>query len=78
MFDVPFLYGAVWQRSDDEAPSPVAVISRRLNEKLFKGENSLGRDILLSGQHFQIVGVHQRVDAVASLLRRGHNLCPVK
>ena len=57
MFDVPFLYGSGWQQADDDAPTPVAVISRRLNAKLFKGENSVGRDITLNGQHLQMVGV---------------------
>lgn len=35
----------------------MAVISRRLNTKLFRGENSVGRDITFSGEHFRIVGV---------------------
>ena len=59
MFDVPFLYGSGWKRSSDEAPEPVVVIGRRLNDKLFKGVNSVGRSVTLSGRQYRIVGILQ-------------------
>lgn len=57
MFDVPFLFGAGWARSDDTTPEPVVVISRKLNEKLFGGANSVGRSITLDGHDYRIAGV---------------------
>jgi putative ABC transport system permease protein len=57
MFDIPFIYGRGWSTRDDEDRVPVAVISRSVNEKLFKGENSVGRTIDLDGRSYTIVGV---------------------
>ena len=57
MFDVPFQYGAGWSTAQDEAREPVVVISRALNQKLFGGANSVGREITLDDRHYRIVGV---------------------
>jgi len=60
MFEIPFLFGSGWSPGDDEARAHVAVISRSLNEKLFRGENSVGRQIVLNHQSYRIVGVRDR------------------
>jgi putative ABC transport system permease protein len=57
MFDVPFLFGGPWQRSQDEDHASVAVLGRKLNDRLFAGENSVGRSIQLDDNFFKIVGV---------------------
>ncbi|HTV84366.1 MAG TPA: ABC transporter permease [Dyella sp.] len=57
MFDVPFRFGAGWSPNDDAQHATVAVISRRLNDKLFGGQNSVGREIRLDGKIFRIAGV---------------------
>jgi len=57
MFDVPFLYGQAWQSRDDEDHASIAVIGRELNDRLFGGENSVGRSIQLDDNFFEIVGV---------------------
>ena len=57
MFDVPFLYGQPWPIDEDDSGRKVAVISRKLNEQLFGGENSVGRTINLNDQLFEIVAV---------------------
>ena len=57
MFDVPFLYGQPWSREDDDNHASIVVIGRELNDKLFNGENSVGRSIQLDDSFFQIVGV---------------------
>jgi len=57
MFDVPFLYGHAWSKSDDEGPLQVVVISRFLNDQLFGGGNSVGRRLTLSGHPFTVIGV---------------------
>lgn len=57
MFDMPFLHGSGWSVADDEARANVAVISRELNDKVFGGANSIGREINLDGNRFRVVGV---------------------
>ena len=57
MFDVPFLYGNAWSGADDEQRAAAVVISRKLNDKLFHGQNSLGREIVLSGHSYRVAGV---------------------
>jgi putative ABC transport system permease protein len=56
-FDVPFQYGGTWTDSADTGPEPVMVISRRMNEKLFGGANSVGRRVRWSDKEFRVVGV---------------------
>ncbi len=57
MFDVPFEYGGPWSAAADQGPEPVIVLSRRENEKLFDGRNSVGHTILWNHLRFRIVGV---------------------
>jgi putative ABC transport system permease protein len=56
-FDTPFLYGGGWTRSDDDAPSAVVVLSKHMNDKLFGGANSVGRDVVLDGRTYRVTGV---------------------
>jgi putative ABC transport system permease protein len=56
-FDAPFQYGGTWTDAADTGPEPVMVISRRTNEKLFGGANSIGRRIRWNDNEFRIVGV---------------------
>ena len=57
IFDVPFQYGGTWSDAADSGPEPVVVISRKLNEKLFGGANSVGRRIRWDDNEFRIIGV---------------------
>ena len=57
MFGPPFQYGSAWSAADDDAAARVAVISNSLNEKLFKGENSIGRTLIIGDVEFRIAGV---------------------
>lgn len=57
MFGTPFLYGRHWDESADEGPEPVVVLNKATNERLFGGENSVGRTVELDGNVFRIVGV---------------------
>ena len=57
MFGVPFRYGHPWSAAADKAHARVAVISNKLNNKLFGGANSVGRNIQLSGHEFRVAGV---------------------
>lgn len=57
MFDLPFLYGSAWDREADDQAQLVAVISKEVNEKVFGGEDSVGRSIRMDGRDFKVVGV---------------------
>ncbi len=57
MFNVPFIYGSGWDKSNDESRAAVVVLTRELNERLFGGEDSVGRRLTMQGMQFQVVGV---------------------
>ena len=57
MFDVPFIAGGPWDKAADQAAEPVVVLTRELNERLFGGEDSVGRELTMSGMQFRVVGV---------------------
>lgn len=57
MFAVPFSFGGAWTAEDDERHARVAVISADLNEKLFGGDNSVGRTLRIRDAEVRIVGV---------------------
>lgn len=57
MFGVPFRYGQGWSVTDDESRARVAVIGAELNDRLFRGENSVGRTLHVDGADLRIVGV---------------------
>ncbi len=62
MFEVPFQYGGSWGGAEDESRSSVVVISRSLNQKLFAGANSVGREITMDDHAYRIVGVTEDWD----------------
>lgn len=57
MFGAPFEYGSGWSREADRKPEAVMVIGAALNDRLFGGENSVGRTVRLENQDFRVVGV---------------------
>lgn len=57
MFDVPLRFGRGWNTDADENRARVAVISNELNEKLFGGQDSVGRSLRLNEATFTVVGV---------------------
>ncbi|MCW8807539.1 MAG: ABC transporter permease [Rhodanobacter sp.] len=57
MFDAPFRFGSGWSMADDDHRAAVVVISRALNQKLFGGGNSMGRQIHLDRHDYRVVGV---------------------
>jgi putative ABC transport system permease protein len=57
MFEVPFRYGSGWDRKADMTPEPLIVLSSETNDKLFGGENSVGRTVRWNDREFRIVGV---------------------
>jgi len=57
MFDLEFQYGSGWDRNADEGMERVVVLSKRINEQVFGGEDSVGRNVRLNGMDFRVVGV---------------------
>lgn len=57
MFEVPFIYGGPWSSNSDTNRDQVVVLSKRTNESVFGGGNSVGKNIIIAGRHFQVVGV---------------------
>jgi putative ABC transport system permease protein len=57
MFDVPFRFGQGWDEAADLGPAPVVVIGHETNEKVFGGENSVGRTLKLGKVEYRVVGV---------------------
>jgi putative ABC transport system permease protein len=62
MFDVPFVYGGGWGKAADEGPDPVVVLDAEINQRLFGGENSVGRTVRIEDRDFTVVGVLARWD----------------
>ena len=57
MFEVPFIYGGAWPDEADVDPEQLVVLTEQLNDKLFGGENSVGRTIKLRSNEFTVIGV---------------------
>jgi putative ABC transport system permease protein len=57
VFDVPFQYGGSWAPEADRGPEPLIVLSKKMNDKVFGGANSVGRGIRWEDREFRIVGV---------------------
>lgn len=57
MFDVPFEYGGPWSKGDGAKARQVVVLSHDTNERLFGGENSVGKNVKLYGRYFTVAGV---------------------
>ena len=60
MFQVPFLYGGPWTKSEDARPEQVVVIDHATNQKLFGGQNSVGKMVRIETRDFRVVGVIDR------------------
>lgn len=57
MLDVPFRFGAAWSKTAEDDDSNEVVIGDELNEKVFRGVDSVGREIMLDGHVYRISGV---------------------
>lgn len=57
MFDVPFIYGSAWSQQADSGKEQVMVLSKKINDQMFGGENSVGKTIKFDSNLFKIIGV---------------------
>ena len=57
MFDVPFKFGSGWDVAADRAEERVAVLSSAMNDRLYGGEDSTGRMLMMNNEPYLIAGV---------------------
>ncbi|GAP65119.1 hypothetical protein MBSD_n0408 [Mizugakiibacter sediminis] len=57
MFEPPFEYGGPWDHGADAQHARVMVLSHDTNEKLFGGQNSVGRKVRANDVDYTVVGV---------------------
>ena len=57
MFKVPFAYGSAWTKAEDDNSAQVVVLNKNLNDRIFGGENSVGKTLTIAGLEFEVIGV---------------------
>lgn len=57
MFEVPFRYGGPWDGKADEKAEQVIVLGKEMNDRLFGGDNSVGKTVRIEDRDFRVVGV---------------------
>jgi putative ABC transport system permease protein len=57
MFNVPFLHGQAWTEADEAQGKDVIVLGRETAEKLYGEANPVGKQLMVMGSPFTIVGV---------------------
>lgn len=57
MFEPPFKYGGPWDRRQDAEHARVVVLGRDANEKLFGGQDSVGKSVRMNGVDYTVTGV---------------------
>ncbi len=57
LFDIKFIHGGAWDKRVDIDPAYQVVINQDLNQQLFGGENSVGKNVYLNRKPYQVVGV---------------------
>lgn len=57
LFDLTFQYGSAWDSKADQSLQQVVVLGKAMNEKLFGGQNSVGKSIRLNDREYKVVGV---------------------
>ena len=55
MFEVPFLHGHGWSADDDAKQARVAVISRKLADKLYGADHAVGQSLHLGKDYFTVI-----------------------
>jgi putative ABC transport system permease protein len=64
VFEVPFADGSGWTAADDDRQARVAVLSRKLADKLYGAEHAVGQSLRLGKESFRVVGVIEPWDPV--------------
>jgi len=69
MFDVPFAQGGAWSASDDARGGNVAVISKKLADRVFGATPAVGRTVRLDGREYRVTGVLDRWEPLPKFYR---------
>ncbi|WP_105168912.1 ABC transporter permease [Pseudoalteromonas sp. T1lg23B] len=57
IFEVPIAFGNGWDQQAEDNAAQVIVLSKKTNQRLFNGENSVGQTVLFADKVFTVVGV---------------------
>jgi putative ABC transport system permease protein len=57
MFEPPFAFGGPWTRAQDAERAKVTVLSKATNDRLFGGEDSVGRKVRFGDHQYTVIGV---------------------
>lgn len=57
MFEPRFKYGGPWDRKQDTEHARVVVLGKDVNEKLFGGQDSVGKSVRMNGIDYTVTGV---------------------
>jgi putative ABC transport system permease protein len=57
MFEAPFEFGGGWTAAEDDGAEQVVVLSAPINDRLYGGENSVGRTLRLANGDYRVIGV---------------------
>lgn len=57
MFDIPFLFGSSWDNKVDANAKNFVVLGKTINDRVFKGANSVGKQINLNSVMYTVSGV---------------------
>lgn len=57
LFPRALAFGQAWTARDEEIGAQVVILSRALNRRVFGGGNSVGRQMMIEGRPFTVVGV---------------------
>jgi putative ABC transport system permease protein len=64
MFDIPFRFGGSWSAAEDAGHADVVVLSRKLNDKVFGGANSVGKTVNIGNHDYRVLGVAEQWEPV--------------
>ncbi|GAA0719291.1 ABC transporter permease [Dokdonella soli] len=57
MFEPSFKYGGPWNHDQDVSHTRVVVLNKEINEKLFGGQDSVGKTVRMNSIDYSVVGV---------------------
>ncbi|MCW8865946.1 MAG: ABC transporter permease [Colwellia sp.] len=57
MFDVPFIFGSAWSKDSDRSKEQVIILSKKINDQIFGGENSVGKTVKFDNNIYKVMGV---------------------
>ncbi len=66
VYDLAISQGRYFNRIDNDRRANVVVIGNDINDKLFGGQNAVGKDVEIEGDIFQVIGVMAKRKSIVS------------